>query len=208
MPDKRKTTKPREVDTDWFLEHMVRQDMNIKSLAQAVAWNEHSLGRIIRGRRRADLEAVLQLAREFGVSTEEILTRLGYGPDLPLPATSNVVGHVTGTALIERKVPPEVVMTPDQSLLALKCVTENTPLHKYHNSVLYYSLMTEQNPNAWLALSGRLAVLEISEPLRAVVGVYTAGNGSARIELWGDVGVIETPKLVAGSAIQWIKLDG
>jgi hypothetical protein len=196
----RKTAEPpRNIDTDWFKEVIVRSGLTQKATAEGIGVDQTLIKDMLNGNRKWNIPELLNFSKLFRVKFTEVVSRLGY----PVPDTvSRIVGAIDANA----RVYPNthrlggVLSAPSEFEPDGVCAvfeTAGTPLDAFNGTVVFWRETNKLEPGA----VGRLSVVAIKgEPLPVVGILRHESREMCTVELYGLLGAkVSAP----GASILW-----
>lgn len=205
-PKKRKTAEPPQtIDSAWFAATLQASGKSQRAAADLMGIQSASLNRAMKGKRKWNLDELMQFAGLVGVSATEILMRIGY--KLPRK-TAEIVGKVgeDGRVSTNTRRKGEKIESPSE--VGPNCVcaifeTERTRLDAFNGMVVFWRPSLTLEPDA----VGRFSVIELEEDPLPVVGVLRRlALGRYQVEPFGGVAApIETTSVLRAAPILWTK---
>lgn len=170
-----------DVDTEWFKRRIRQRNATQRQLAEALEKDAGSVTRILRGERRIDLDAAVNLANFLREDLGEIARRLGCSYDGPKTIVAGAIrpdGAVTTiTAKAGQTVPGFVGMPGDA--LAYVAEADTGPLGPYNHAVFYVQPAKGVSPDAF----GRLCVVEAQGEVVPYLGTLEKSPQRGKVDL-------------------------
>lgn len=201
----RKMETLRAVDKKWFQDRFADAGTSQRNVASILGIHHASLAQTMAGKRRAQLDEVIELARICGTNVDEVIRKLGFTDyrkpaSLPVNYTMDERGFIFSARAHEEI---ERVGAPDDEEFDVARI--EAPVTPFHNWKVFFRITDRIEPEA----VGTLAVVQTdNEPGQWMVRYLMRASEPRRYDIkpWPEDGRFSRSVLVtAATPIVWLR---